>query len=130
MKEVGSYTFDASGVDQFRIFFGDDTFISNELKPSSITFGHGYPNPFRDQLTIPFTLPESHSSYKVNISVYDLTGKKVTLLIDENYASGYYTVNWNSLEDKAVVGKGIYILKMVVNSDEINRVFTRKIIKQ
>jgi len=109
MKEIKSYTFSATGNDQFRIIFGDDSFVNNELKPLALTLGQGYPNPFRDELTIPFTLPEGNSNYNVNISVYDITGNLVKQLTDEAYHPGYYTISWNSAEGK-VYRAGEYIL--------------------
>ena len=41
MKEVKSYTFNATGNDQFRIIFGDDSFVNDELKPDSTNPGTG-----------------------------------------------------------------------------------------
>jgi hypothetical protein len=129
MKEMNSYSFDAAGVDQFRILFGDNAFISNELKPNSIIFGNSYPNPFRDQLIIPFTLPESNSEYNVNISIYDMTGNLVKQLTNEYYSSGYYAVSWNSLEDDRTLHSGLYIIKMMVRSDKINTILTGKVMR-
>ncbi len=129
MKEVKSYTFKATGTDQFRIIFGDDTFVSNELKPRSVTIGQGYPNPFRDELTIPFSLPESDSKYMVNISIYDLTGNIVKQLTNEDYDPGYYTVKWNSLDEVGVIGRGIYLIRMVVKGNGENVVLTKKAIR-
>ena len=129
MREVNSYSFGTEDISHFRIIYGDEEYIKNEVKPKSITFGHGYPNPFQDQLTIPFTLPKSGANYTVNISVFDLEGKMVKQLINKNYAAGYYTVTWNSLDDIRSVNRGIYILKMMVKSNEINTILTRKIIR-
>jgi hypothetical protein len=129
MKEVSSYTFKATGNEQFRIIFGDDSFIEKELKPQSVSLGQGYPNPFRDELTIPFSLPESDSGYKVNISVYDLTGNMVKQLANEEYAPGYYTVKWNSLDQAGILGRGIYLIRMVVNANGQSIILTKKAIR-
>ena len=129
MKEVKSYSFNASGMDHFRIMFGDNSFINSELKPESVTFGQVFPNPFIDELTIPFTLPVSESDYKVNISVYDLTGNMVKQLADDYYHPGYYTLIWNSLEGTRSLQNGIYVIKMSVQSDKINTSLIRKVIK-
>ena len=129
MKEVKSYSFKATGNDQFRIIFGDDSFLEKELKPNIISLGQGYPNPFRDVLTIPFSLPEGNSRYKVNISVYDLTGNMVKQLTDEEYLPGYYTVNWNSLDQTGILGRGIYLIRMVVNANGKSIMLTKKAIR-
>ena len=129
MKEVDSYVFNASGLDQFRIIFGDEEFVNNELKPQIVTLGNGYPNPFRDQLTIPFTLPEGNSAYMVNISIYDLKGNMVRQLTNEEYSSGYYTVNWNSMGDSHMLSNGIYIIKMTVKSNHFNTIIHKKVLR-
>jgi hypothetical protein len=130
MKEVKSYTFNASGNDQFRIIFGDDSFINDELKPATITLGQGYPNPFRNELTIPFTLPDNMPKYKVSISVYDITGNLVKQLTNKAYNPGYYTITWNSVEGKGIPGRGIYLIRMLVESGDHSNVYTRKVIRQ
>jgi hypothetical protein len=130
MKEVNAYTFNSSEKEQFRIIFGNDEFINNELKPTHITFGSGFPNPFHDQLTVPFTLPESNSDYLVKVSVYDLTGNLVKQLSNRYYPSGYYTVQWNSLESSSEIQKGIYFIRMETRSKNFNVTMTQKVIKQ
>lgn len=52
-----------------------------------------YPNPFTNFTTILFVLPEDS---KVVIEVYDIMGKKVTTLINENLSSGYHKVEFES----------------------------------
>ena len=130
MKEVKSYTFNASGIDQFRIIFGDDSFVNDELKPEALTLGQGYPNPFRHELTIPFTLPDSRPNYNVNISIYDITGNLVKQLTNESYRPGYYTITWDSMDGKGIQGRGIYLIRMLVESGDISKVYTRKVIRQ
>jgi hypothetical protein len=129
MKEFNSYSFNATGTEQFRIIFGDNSFINTELKPSMVTLGQGYPNPFRDQVTIPFSLPEDESEYMVTVYIYDLTGNIVKRLIEDYYRPGYYTLYWNSIEDYGTMQNGIFILKMTVQSEKINTSFIRKVIK-
>jgi hypothetical protein len=130
MKEINSYSFEASGLDQFRIVFGDESFVNNELKPQSITLGDGYPNPFRDHLTIPFSLPENNADYLVNISVYDIKGKMVNQLTNQNYAPGYYKVVWNAMEDAGFQNRALYFVRMTVESKGISKVLTGKIIQR
>jgi hypothetical protein len=130
MKNENSYTFNASGSDQFRILFGDSDFIHGELKPKIVVLGEGYPNPFRDRFTIPFTLPDSDMNYIVNISIYDMKGNMVRHLVNDEYASGYHTVDWNSMEDAGEFGRGIYLIRMTVRSNNLNTVISRKILRQ
>ena len=129
MKELNSYSFKGSDIYQFRIIFGDDSFVSEQIKPETITFGYGYPNPFRDIVTIPFTLPEIDTDYRVTLNVYDLTGTLIKQLADDYYKPGYYTISWNSWESTDAVRNGIYIIKMSVQSDKINTTLVRKVLQ-
>ena len=130
MKEVKSYTFNPSGNDQFRIIFGDDSYINEELKPALYTLGEGYPNPFLNQLNIPFTLPENASTYQVNISVFDITGNLIKQLTNSTYDPGYYTITWNPIEESGTPGRGVYLIRMIVDNGENSSIFTRKVIRQ
>ena len=50
-----------------------------------------YPNPFNSSTTIRFNLPQdSH----VNLSVFDISGRLVETLVDENRAGGIHTVQF------------------------------------
>ena len=129
MKELNSYSFKGSDINQFRIIFGDDSFVGEHIKPETITFGNGYPNPFREVVTIPFTLPDSESEYMVTVNVYDLTGNLVKQLSNDHYDPGYYTLTWNSLESSKTIRNGIYIIRMSVQSEKINTTLIRKVLK-
>jgi hypothetical protein len=129
MKELNSYTFNGSERNQFRIIFGDKSFIDKHIKPENITFGNGYPNPFREEVTIPFTLPDSESEYLVTINIYDLTGNLVKKLTNDYYSPGYYSLNWNFLESSKTIRNGIYIIRMSVQSEKIHTTLIRNVLK-
>lgn len=75
-----------------------------------------YPNPFKNNTVISFELPQqSH----VNLSVYDISGKLMETIINEDRISGKHTVNYspgNALN-------GIYLCKLTTD----NGVSIRKI---
>ena len=52
-----------------------------------------YPNPFNGQTTISFELKQSE---KVNIDIYDQTGRKVARLLDRNLEKGMHQVIWDT----------------------------------
>jgi hypothetical protein len=52
-----------------------------------------FPNPFSDHATIKYTIP---AACKVKLMIYDVYGKLVSILVDENKQAGMYQVNWNS----------------------------------
>ena len=52
-----------------------------------------YPNPFQNQTTFKFRINENSN---VNISIYDITGKKVATVINQTSTAGTYTATWNA----------------------------------
>jgi hypothetical protein len=64
-----------------------------------------YPNPFRNETIIKFTLPRSG---KVNLSLFDMNGRLVKVLVNETKESGAHAVNLNS----AMLSSGLYYYKL------------------
>lgn len=99
--------------------FGQMSFFTNSdnNQLSEISFEQGlpseysmsnYPNPFNPTTTINYQLPESGF---VTVKVFDILGKEVTLLVNENKSAGYYTVNFNGSN----LTSGVYIYTIQVN---------------
>ncbi len=73
--------------------------------PDRLKLGQNYPNPFNAQTRIPFQLEESSH---VTITVYDITGRKIALLLDENYPAGRHTLSF----DARSLSSGVYLYRM------------------
>jgi hypothetical protein len=76
--------------------------------PEEITLA-AYPNPFNPSTTISFSLPRSQHA---TISVYDLTGRKVSTLADEIMNAGEHAVTF----DASGLPSGIYFARMTAGS--------------
>ena len=61
--------------------------------PESFNLYQNYPNPFNPATNLKFDIPKSGN---VRISVYDITGKLVTELLNQNLSPGTYETNWNA----------------------------------
>lgn len=70
--------------------------------PDRYELYQNFPNPFNPQTTINYQLPKN---VFVTIKVYDLLGKEVTTLVNEDKPPGYYKVNFDA--DKFT--SGVYI---------------------
>jgi hypothetical protein len=72
-----------------------------------------YPNPFAKKVCIDYALP--HST-KVNIKVYDVTGRKVKTFVSDKQKPGYYKINWYGSDDIGrKVPVGVYFIQ--INTD-------------
>ena len=78
-----------------------------ELIPSVFKIQPAYPNPFNPTTTLRYDLPQdSH----VLITIYDIRGRKVKTLINENQNAGYRITQWNATNDFGQpISAGMYI---------------------
>jgi len=65
-----------------------------------------YPNPFNSSTTIPYEL---HIDENICLSIYNVIGKKIIILLDQYQVKGSYKVNWDGFDkDGKVTASGIY----------------------
>ena len=74
---------------------------SNNVPPSDFRLEQNYPNPFNPATTISYSIPKTSH---VTLVVFDMLGREVAKLVDEEKKSGFYTVLFHA-EDLA---SGIY----------------------
>jgi hypothetical protein len=74
--------------------------------PSTFSLSQNYPNPFNPATTITFALPEAST---VRLTVYDLIGREVAALVNDQLAPGYYRCTWNASR----MPSGVYLYRMV-----------------
>lgn len=61
--------------------------------PERMRLEPAYPNPFNPSTTLTFVLIETGP---VRLSIYDITGREVTTLVDGFKADGEYQIKWNA----------------------------------
>jgi hypothetical protein len=71
---------------------------------------HNYPNPFNQETIIQYGIPKSDN---VTLVIFDLQGREVVKLMNENKEAGFYSIKWNG-KDKYNnnLPSGIYICQM------------------
>ena len=96
--------------------------INDNLKPELFTLLSNYPNPFNPTTNIAYDL--SKNSF-VNISIFDIDGKKVRTLLNRFQSEGYNTIIWNGKNDSNVrVAAGMYLYTLLVE----DMIQTRKMV--
>ena len=56
-------------------------------------FYQNYPNPFNPSTSIKLGLPEAST---VSLKVYDIIGREVATLVNDQLMAGYYSYNFNA----------------------------------
>ncbi|MCP4228541.1 MAG: T9SS type A sorting domain-containing protein [bacterium] len=98
----------------------DSTFIgpvsvtgtTETLAIKAITLGQNYPNPSPGTASISFALPRAN---EVDMSVYDLKGRKVATLTTGMYQPGEYSVHTPELSS------GIYLYRLTTDETSITK---------
>jgi aminopeptidase N len=93
----------------------------NPPQPTEFGLEQNYPNPFNPVTTIGFRVPGIGSrgngasardpgagALSVKLSVYDLLGREVAVLVDEPKPAGTYTVQFNG----SGVSSGVYLVRL------------------
>jgi len=122
MATQSSYSFDPTRSKNFKIYYGTD--VQDKLKPQTAFLGQAIPNPTQQAATIPFALPELSTNFSVTIEVFDLMGKPVATLLNQELPSGFYSTVW----DAAGASNGLYIYRMTVSSNGLQQALSGKII--
>ena len=79
--------------------------IPNDGLPKEFRLQQNYPNPFNPTTTIQFAVPKTSN---VTIKIYDVIGRQVATLIDDEYQPGQYKVVFEAGQ----LATGMYIYRI------------------
>ena len=82
--------------------------------PEKFTMAPAYPNPFNPVTRIEYSIP---TSSMVEITIYDLIGRELVKLVNENKDAGFYHIDW----DASMVSSGVYFVNMKANKNSFNQ---------
>lgn len=88
--------------------------------PTDYIVYQNYPNPFNPSTNIRFALPkESH----VKLTVYDVTGREIVTLVNDNLNAGVHTVEWSAKD----LASGMYLYRIEAdNFVKVNKMILLK----
>lgn len=105
---------------EFKVTFDIDTTmtfadVASEVKPL-FELSQNYPNPFNPTTTIkysvPLVRPTEFAIQKATLKVYDILGREVATLVNENKQAGTYEVNF----DGSNLNSGVYFYSLITGS--------------
>ncbi|MFQ6609703.1 MAG: thrombospondin type 3 repeat-containing protein, partial [Fidelibacterota bacterium] len=73
--------------------------------PTEYALDAAYPNPFNPVTTMNYAIVNDGS---INITVYDITGRAIEVLVNEYKSAGSYSVTWNAGQ----MPSGLYLVRM------------------
>ena len=87
--------------------------INNEgsIIPMQFYLNQSYPNPFNPVANIKFGISKAA---KVRLLIYDILGREVAELLNQELKAGSYNINWNASD----FASGIYFYKLVVSEED------------
>lgn len=112
--------FDESWIDRFITFESSvitDLDSESDVVPSGVVLKQNYPNPFNPSTTVEFNLDQPGF---VNLSIYDLSGRKVAELADERRYAGRYTIQFNAVD----LASGVYVYRVTTGAGTLSRKLT------
>ncbi len=81
-----------------------------EAAPRTFALLGNHPNPFNPSTTISFTLPEPG---KAELTIYDITGRKVRELVSERLSAGVHSVVWDGRDERGnPAASGVYLARL------------------
>lgn len=100
--------------DAFRLIYsGPITSVEKNELPTDFILYQNYPNPFNPSTTIRYSIPNSLSNQKVTLIIYDILGRQISNLVNEQQYAGQYEVNF----DGSKLTSGTYICRLQVGKN-------------
>ena len=90
---------------------------NNEIFPKQFSLSQNYPNPFNPSTKINYTIP---GQSKVSLKVFDVLGREVSVLVNENKSAGYYETTWNAVN----LPSGVYLIRIRAEGLSSKKSFT------
>ena len=92
--------------------------VEGSAQPKEFALSQNYPNPFNPTTRLTVEMPKTAI---LDVSVFDVLGRKINTLLQGEQSAGYHTVEWNGTDAQGLaVPTGMYFVRMT--SEEFNTV--------
>jgi hypothetical protein len=109
---------------RFKVIYGSSSFVEEEAVPEITGIFNPYPNPFRNNITIPFVIEEAA---KVDLRLYDISGTLQKIIYSGNKQEGYHEFSWNAFDD---LKSGLYTIYLIVETPAGIKRYNSLVIRQ
>jgi hypothetical protein len=105
--------YDSSGADRWSVVTQLSSYLTptvvkgSEAQPTQSSLSQNYPNPFNPTTNLEFRIANLGL---VRLSVFDVLGREVAVLMNEQRAAGVYTIRW----DASSLPSGVYFYRLQV----------------
>jgi len=82
------------GIQRGFLSIGTMAVDDERIVPDAFSLSQNYPNPFNASTAIKFSLPYAEH---VRLDIYDLTGRNIKTLIDDNLETGQHSIIWDGV---------------------------------
>lgn len=110
----------ANSRDKYNSIVTDILYEESEL-PTEFSLSQNYPNPFNPSTTIKYSIPvgtsRDLSSTNVMLKVYDILGREVATLVNQNQKAGNYEVKFNANN----LTSGVYFYKLTTGTNRATK---------
>ncbi|UCB53008.1 MAG: T9SS type A sorting domain-containing protein [Candidatus Zixiibacteriota bacterium] len=118
INEFGDTVGYVLGYDRYELLRGEPTEVQHEGSQDGsadlLSIPPGYPNPFCTSSLIRFSL-SGEGCTKTTLKIYNILGREVRTLVDEQKCAGDYEILWDGKDDRGMeVASGVYFCRLTV----------------
>ena len=116
----------SSGADYFyrvKLTIGSESSVLFETErvsvpPAVLALHQNHPNPFNPATTIRYFLP---SAGHVRLTIYNVSGRLITTLVDGARAEGEHSTEWNGGNGSSGASSGVYFYRLDYGKESITK---------
>lgn len=125
----GKYSYRLKQIDFDNTYEYSNTIEVDILAPDKFSLEQNYPNPFNPVTKIRYTVPNGTLSEvevsHILLTVYDILGNQIAVLVDEEQSAGIYEVEFDA-SSAGGLSSGMYFYKLSMNNNFLSE--TKKMI--